>query len=97
MSTTGKVYHTRRFSDSKLFELLEEHREMEAALNWANRIMRGNELEFHLADLCLSTLQKHLATLIRHIPMERKRQTYRGICPGCGQAVELERETDGIS
>ena len=61
------------------------------ALHWANRIMRGEELEFHLADLCLSTLQKHLATLVRHIPMERERQTYRGLCPGCGRAVELER------
>jgi hypothetical protein len=49
-------------------------------------------MEFHLADLCLSTLQKHLATLVRHISLYQGAQTYRGLCPGCGRAVELRRE-----
>jgi len=61
------------------------------ALHWANRIMQGDEMQYHLADLCISTLQKHLATLVRHIPLGCGPQTYRGLCPGCGRAVELER------
>jgi len=70
----------------------EEREALEAALHWANRIKRGDELEFHLADLCLSTLQRHLQTLVRHIPMLRGAQTYRGLCPGCGRTVELEKQ-----
>lgn len=69
-----------------------EHEALQVALYWANRIRIGDELQFHLADLCLTTLQKHLQTLVRHIPAQRGAQIYRGLCPGCGRAVELERE-----
>lgn len=91
-------YSTKGGRPSKLRDQLpageqarKEHQELEAALFWANRIRIGDELQFHLADLCLTTLQQHLATLVRHIPAQRGAQTYRGLCPGCGRAVELER------
>jgi len=91
MSAEGKGNHQRvsKLRDGKPEE---ENHDLEWALNWANRIRQGDELQYRLADLCLSTLQKHLATLVRHIPATNPGpQTYKGLCPGCGRAVELER------
>ena len=68
--------------------------DLEQALYWVNRIKRGEDL--HLQDLCISTVQQHTQTLVRHIPAEGERRIhiYRsGLCPNCGFVVELETDT----
>jgi hypothetical protein len=64
--------------------------ELEQAIYWYNRLKRE---EFRQTDLCLSTVQRNVGILVRHVqPDYPGRTTYRGLCPGCGRAVKLERE-----
>jgi len=67
----------------------EENTDLEQAIFWTARIRRGEDL--HLTDLCISTVQRHVTTLIRHVEPDSRSAIYRGLCPGCGRAVELER------
>lgn len=68
----------------------ESENKLEQAIYWSNRIRRGEDL--HLTDLCISTVQRHVTTLIRHVEPDNRPAIYHGLCPGCGLAVELERE-----
>jgi hypothetical protein len=84
-------YHSQRKVENLVMETLRE--EFEQALYWANRIKRGEDLA--LTDLCISTLQRNVEILLQHISphlSDHQPQTYRGICPGCGRTVELERQ-----
>ena len=66
--------------------------ELEQAIYWYNRLKRE---EFRQTDLCLSTVRRNVGILVRHVqPLQPCQipQTYRSLCPGCGRAVELERE-----
>lgn len=66
----------------------ESNENLERAIFWAARIRHG---ELHLNDLAICTVRKHVTTLVRAIRPDRGPSTYRGLCPGCGRAVELER------
>lgn len=64
--------------------------DLEQALYWVGRIKQGENL--HLTDLCISSVQRNVQVLVRYIPTIQQPRIYRGLCPGCGRAVELERE-----
>jgi len=68
----------------------EPEKKLEQAIYWSSRIRRGEDL--HLTDLCISTVQRHVTTLIRYVDPKNRPAIYRGLCPGCGRAVELERQ-----
>jgi hypothetical protein len=68
------------------------HEELEQALYWVGRIKRGEDL--HLADLCISTVQRHVQTLVNHVQAVDSPPIYHGLCPGCGRAVELKRNAE---
>jgi hypothetical protein len=80
-------YHSHRKLEKLVMETLQE--ELEQALYWANRIKWGSELG--LTDLCISSVQRHVQTLVNHIPAIKQPRTYRGLCPGCGRVIVLER------
>lgn len=87
------IHQMRSKAREKGLERLREEdcqKNLEQALYWANRIKRGCELG--LTDLCISTLQRHVQVLVRHIPAINQPQIYRGLCPVCGHAIELERK-----
>ena len=46
----------------------ESANKLEQAIYWSGRIRRGEDL--HLTDLCISTVQRHVTTLIRHVEPE---------------------------
>jgi len=64
--------------------------ELIEAIYWCNRLKRDEDL--HLSDLCLSTLQRNVGVLMRHVKADYEPPTYHGLCPGCGRAIELERQ-----
>lgn len=62
--------------------------ELDCAIFWATRIRHG---EHHLNDLAICTVRKHVAALVRAARPDQEPRTYRGLCPSCGRALELER------
>jgi len=67
--------------------------ELEQAIFWYNRLKHEEGL--HLTDLCISTVQRNVRILVRHVqPLQPDQisRTYRGLCPNCGRTVELEQE-----
>ena len=64
--------------------------ELAEAIHWYNRLKGGCDL--HLYDLCISTVQRNARVLMRHVKADYEPPIYRGLCPGCGRAIELEKE-----
>ena len=63
--------------------------DLDRAIFWAARIRHR---ELHLDDLAICTVRKHVAALERAVQTSQGSWTYRGLCPGCGRAVELEKQ-----
>ena len=68
---------------------------LEAALAWSHQIQQGEGLRLH--DLCLSTVQRHVGTLVQaagssEVEMMPDPQiVYRSLCPVCGASLILHR------
>lgn len=78
-------------ASEQIVDSQEPVKQLEQAIFWTARIRLGEDLR--LQDLCLSTVQKHITTLVQYVKPWREPSVYRSICPGCGRAIELERSS----